>query len=138
MAERAGPGAPYGDGPPLAGIDRLVEHTAAELRRMLDVKQVVGEPLTFGGTTVVPLVSVGFGFGAGGGGGGGDEGSGGGGGGGGAGGVKPVAVLILDEAGVRLAPIPGKPSALGKLGEALADAIQKRRGKAPDAEAGER
>ena len=129
MAEREKPAASAAapirapEGPPLTGVDRLVQGTVAEIDRMLDARQVVGEPLTFGATTVVPLVSVGFGFGAGGGG-----GTGGGGGGGGGGGVKPIAVLIVDASGVRLEPIPENPSALGRLGAALADAFERRRG----------
>src|SRR3990172_547391 len=87
------------EGPPLAGIDALVTGTVAELDRLLDTKQVVGEPMTFGGTTLIPLVSLGFGFGAGGGGGAGDQGRGGGGGGAGGGGGKPVAVIVVDAGG---------------------------------------
>ena len=121
------------EGPPLAGVDALVTGTVAELDRLLDTKQVVGEPMTFGGTTLIPLVSLGFGFGAGGGGGAGDEGRGGGGGGGGGGGVKPVAVIVVDASGVRIERIPAEPSSLAKLGAALADAIQ-RRGDDRDAE----
>ena len=60
--------------------------TLGELERMLDAKNVVGEPMEIGGATVIPLVNMGFGFGAGAGGGGGrsnngEQGEGGGGGG---------------------------------------------------------
>ena len=119
------------EGPPLAGVDGLVSGTVAELDRLLDTKQVVGEPMTFGDTTVIPLLTVGFGFGAGGGGGTGQEGRGGGGGGAGGGGIKPIAVIVVDASGVRIERIPGEPSSLAKLGAALADAIE-RRGKGRD------
>ena len=62
-----------GDARALDGIDQLVRDTVSELNRVLETKQVVGEPMTFGNTTIIPLVSVGFGFGAGGGGGGGNS-----------------------------------------------------------------
>lgn len=109
----------------------LVQGTVDELHRMIDSKHVVGEPMTFGTTTIVPLVSVGFAFGAGGGGGGGTSpegqgGEGGGGGGGGGGGVKPIAVLIIEDGAVRLERIPEEPSGLDKLGVAIAGALERR------------
>jgi uncharacterized spore protein YtfJ len=113
---------------PLEGVDRLVKDTVSELSRMLDTSQVVGEPLEVGSSTVIPLVSLGFAFGAGGGGGSGEKGEqGGGGGGGGGGGVKPVGVIIVDEGGVRLARIPDKPSGLERLGDAIAQVVDKRK-----------
>lgn len=113
------------DIPPLAGVESLVQGTVSELSRMLDTKQVIGEPMTFGNTTVIPLMTVGFGFGAGGGGGDGPEGRGGGGGGGGGGGTKPVGLIIIDEAGVRLEPLPEVSRGLGKLSAAIAEAINR-------------
>lgn len=112
----------------------LIRGTVEELGRMLDAKHVISEPMTFGQTTVVPLVSVGFAFGAGGGGGsgtspegkGGQNGEGGGGGGGAGGGVKPIAVLIIQEGSVRLERIPDAPSGLDKLGAAVAHALERR------------
>jgi uncharacterized spore protein YtfJ len=113
---------------PLEGVDRLVKDTVSELSRMLDTSQVVGEPLEIGSSTVIPLVSLGFAFGAGGGGGASGKGEqGGGGGGGGGGGVKPVGVIIVDEGGVRLARIPDKPSGLERLGDAIAQVVDKRK-----------
>ena len=90
-----------------------------------------GEPMTFEGTTVVPLVSLGFGFGAGAGGGGGrdakgDRGEGGGGGAGGGGGVKPLAVVIIENGSARLEPSPEPPSGFDKLGTAIAGALDRR------------
>lgn len=113
----------------LDSVDRMITGTVSELSRMLDTKQVVGEPMTIGNSTVIPLVSLGFGFGAGGGGGGtaktGEQGSGGGGGGGG--GIKPVGVIIIDEDGVRLARVPDKPSGLDRLGDAITNAVERRK-----------
>jgi uncharacterized spore protein YtfJ len=109
----------------------LLKETVAELSRVLDPKQVIGEPMAFGNVTVIPLVSVGFGFGAGGGGGGGNDAKGdageGGGGGGAAGvGIKPIAVIIVDENGARLEPIPERPSGFEKLGTAIANTLETR------------
>jgi uncharacterized spore protein YtfJ len=115
----------------------LIRGIMGELETMLDAKHVVSEPITLEGTTIVPLVSVGFGFGAGSGGGGGrdkdgDTGEGGGGGGGGGGGVKPVAVLVIQDGNVRLEPIPEPASGLGRLGNAIADTLDRRSQKTDD------
>lgn len=124
---RGGVGTPVGSPDPAT----LLKETVAELGRVLDPKQVIGEPMQFGNVTVIPLVSVGFGFGAGGGGGEGNDPKGqagqGGGGGGGAGvGIKPIAVIIVDQNGARLEPIPERPSGFEKLGSAIANALETR------------
>ena len=48
-------------------IEKLFDKAVAEIERMLNTKTVVGEPITIEGTTLIPLVNVGFGFGVGGG-----------------------------------------------------------------------
>ena len=100
-------------------IEKLFDKAVAEIERMLNTKTVVGEPIIIEGTTLIPLVNVGFGVG----GGEGTEpqkGSGKGGGTGGGGGVKPVAVLIINEEGVRLEPIKsGTTSVLEKVAETI-------------------
>ena len=105
----------------MKNVENLFNTTITEIERMLNTKTVVGEPITVEGNTMIPLVSVGFGFGAGGG-----EGtesgkcSGTGGGTGGGGGVKPVAVIIINQDGVRVEPIKsGASSALEKLAETV-------------------
>jgi uncharacterized spore protein YtfJ len=115
----------------------LIRGTVGELKQMLDAKHVIGEPMQFGGATVVPLVNVGFGFGAGSGGGGGkspggEQGEGGGGGGGGGGGVKPVAVLVIQDGRVTLEPIPEAPSGIDRLGGAIANVLDRRGGDSKD------
>jgi uncharacterized spore protein YtfJ len=113
----------------IQGASNMISGVMREIEGALDTKHVVGEPLTFGTTTVVPLFSYGFGFGAGAGGGGGtqqDGQAGQGGGGGGGGGVKPVAVLIISDDGVRLEPIPEPTSGLERVGEAIAGALKRR------------
>ena len=105
----------------------LVKTTMEEMKEMLSAERVVGEPIVVGGNTIIPLVSVGFGFGGGGG-----TGKGGkseketgedrGGGTGGGGGVKPVAVIIVSEEGVRVEAIKG---AVSSLAESVSDLVGK-------------
>ena len=90
----------------------LVKTSMEEIRGLLSAETVVGEPIIVGGNTIIPLVSVGFGFGGGGGTGKGgrsekDTGEGKGGGTGGGGGIKPVALIIVNEEGVRVEAIKG-------------------------------
>ncbi len=111
----------------LEDVERLLKTSADELEKMLSSKTVMGEPLTIGEVTVVPLRSAGFWFGACGlVGKGGEvskaEGEGSGGGTGGAGGVKPVAVLIIDKNGVRVEPMKGS---LAQMAEQVKEALPK-------------
>jgi len=111
----------------LTDVEKLLRTTADELEKMLSSKSVMGEPITIGDTTIVPLRSAGFWFGtAGGGGKGGEkthgEGEGQAAGTGGAGGVKPVAVLIIDKSGVRIEPMKGS---MAQLAEQLTAAVPK-------------
>lgn len=102
-------------------LDDLLAATAKELEQILSTKTVVGAPIQLNGSTVVPLVSVGFGLGVGG---------------GnqpkqaagdakalaGAGGMKPIAVIIADANGVRVESIHG---ATGSVLEKVADTVGK-------------
>jgi uncharacterized spore protein YtfJ len=110
-------------------IERLVTSTLGEIEKVLGSKTVVGEPITVGDSTLIPLISVGFGFGGGAGTGKGEtkqkaEGTGGGGGAGG--GVKPIAVIIVDKNGARIEPIKGgMASAFEKIGETVPEMMAK-------------
>jgi uncharacterized spore protein YtfJ len=91
-------------------VTNLVQTTLAQIEKLLSTKAVVGEPVTLEGKTFVPLIAVGFAFGAGGGAGKGEgkeKGEGGIAGTAGGGGVKPVAVIVADEKGVRVEAIRG-------------------------------
>ncbi len=79
----------------LADILRTITE---EMQKALSAKTAVGDPVTVEGKTIIPLMSVGIGFGAGSYHGKEDNP----GGGGGALGMKPVAVIIIDEQGVRV------------------------------------
>ena len=48
-------------------VENLVKTTLGEIEKVLSTRTVVGEPITIQGTTLIPLISIGFGFGAGGG-----------------------------------------------------------------------
>jgi uncharacterized spore protein YtfJ len=115
-------------------IENLFDKAVNEIERMLNTKTVVGEPITVGGNTLIPLVSVGFGFG--GGGGQGTEpqkGSGHGGGAGGGGGVKPVALVIINADGVRVEAIKsGTASVLEKVAETIGKTATAKGGKKAD------
>lgn len=110
----------------MINVDDLLKTSMGEIERLLNTKTVVGEPITSGDATIIPLVSVGFGFGAGGGSGtltSGEAGEGSGMGTGGGGGVKPVAVIIIDKDGVRLESIKGGATAvMDKVVEAVGKA----------------
>ena len=90
-------------------LPNMMESTIAKIREMVDVNSVIGDPITAGGVTIIPIskVSVGFGGGGsdyvsrnlnkqeipfGGGAGGGIK-------------VTPVAFLIIKEGSVRMLPV---------------------------------
>jgi uncharacterized spore protein YtfJ len=102
-------------------VNRVFETTLQELERMLSSKSVVGEPIKVDGATVVPLLSVGVGFGAGGGEAQNAKAPGQGMGAGGGGGVKPVAVLVFDENGVRVESIKAAASVIAKIAESATE-----------------
>jgi len=114
-------------------VQSLVTTTLGEIEKVLGSKTVVGEPITIGDTTLIPLISVGFGFGGGGGTGKGEGkqqtetfGEGLGGGGGAGGGVKPIAVVVVDKDGARIEPIKGgMATAIEKLGETVPEMMSR-------------
>jgi uncharacterized spore protein YtfJ len=107
----------------MPNIENLFDKAVGEIERILNTKTAVGEPIEVAGNTIIPLVSVGFGFGVGEGKGTDPKkGSGHGGGTGGGGGVKPVALLIINDAGVRVEPIK---STAATLVETVAETIGK-------------
>jgi uncharacterized spore protein YtfJ len=112
----------------MAEVESVVRTTLEEIEKVLSTKTVVGEPITFEGNTLIPLISIGFGFGAGAGTGKGDKqkGEGAGAGAGGGAWVKPVAVIIIGKEGVRIEPIMGSmATAIERIGEALEKFMEK-------------
>jgi uncharacterized spore protein YtfJ len=110
-------------------VEKLVKTTLGEIEKVLDSKTVVGEPIVIEGTTLIPLMSVGFGFAAGGGSGKGETKEateGGGSGSGGGAGVRPIAIIVIDKDGVRIEPIKGgMATAIEKLSETRPDIAAK-------------
>jgi uncharacterized spore protein YtfJ len=88
-------------------LEGLVTTTLGEIEKVLGSKTVVGDPITIEGTTIIPLISVGFGFG------------------GAGGGVRPIAIIIIDKDGARIEPIKGGlASALEKLGGTVPEIME--------------
>jgi uncharacterized spore protein YtfJ len=88
----------------MENVERLLKGTVEELDRLLNAKNVLGDPIEKGSATVIPIVSYGFGFGAGGS----ANGKAGDGSGTGAGGgIKPLGAIILDEQGARVESVQG-------------------------------
>ena len=105
-------------------VENMIKTTLSQIEKVLNNKTVVGEPITVGDTTLIPLLSLGFGFGVGGSGKSDDVKQGGGTAGGG--GMRPVAIIIVNKAGVRIEPIKsGVAAAIEKLGEKMPDMVDK-------------
>ncbi len=112
----------------MAEVEELVKATLGEIERILSTKTVVGEPMTVGGNTISPLVSIGFAFG--GGVGQKDSGSGAGGG----GGVRPVGVVVVSEDGVKVEPIRGRMAGVVEaVSEGIGQIAERRRDRKKEA-----
>ena len=111
-------------------VEKLLKGTVDELDRLLNAKNVLGDPIERDGATVIPIVSYGFGFGAGGNVGG-KAGSGAGTGGGG--GIKPLGAIIFDAEGARVEAVKG---ALTNVAEVIGDTAAQVMKKSTKAEGG--
>ncbi len=110
-------------------VERLLKGTVEELERMLNAKNVLGDPIERDGATIIPIVSFGFAFGAGGGTGRKSDGKGGGTGGGG--GIKPLGAIIIDDKGARVEAIKGAMTNMASvLGEAASRVMSRESGEA--------
>lgn len=104
-------------------IEKLLKGTVEELDRLLNAKNVLGDPIERSGATVIPIVSYGFGFGAGGGD---NEKSGPAGGAGAGGGIQPIGAIIFDSEGARVEAVKGPISNVAEiLSETASKAIDK-------------
>jgi uncharacterized spore protein YtfJ len=114
----------------MENLEKILKATLGEIEKILSTRGVVGEPITIGDNTIIPLSSIGFGFGAGAGGGKEAEKaacSGEGSGSGGGGGIKPVAVVIINADGVRVEPLKRTTTdVIDKVGEIVIKAVEKR------------
>ncbi len=96
-------------------MEKMIQAALGQLEGVLDGRNVVGQPLTVGEYTIVPLISIGFGFGVGTGTGKSEEfikGEGTGGASAGGGGVKPVAVVVIGPQGAKVEPLKGATASL--------------------------
>ncbi len=104
-------------------VEELLKTVSEEIARMISTKTVIGEQITVGDRTMIPVVKVSFGFGSGGGEGKGNgEGAGSGGGGGAC--VEPIAFLVVSTEGVQLVNIKGK-GVISQLVDALPEIMEK-------------
>ena len=96
-------------------VEKLIQAALREIETTLNVRHVVGEPVTIGEHTIVPLISIGFGFGVGSGTGKAEEimkGEGAAGASMGAGGMKPIGVVVIGPEGARVEPLKGASASL--------------------------
>ncbi|MDA0337654.1 MAG: spore germination protein GerW family protein [bacterium] len=102
-------------------VDALIERVLGELNKIVQTRTVVGEPLTAGSVTLIPVSKISLGFAAGGG----TEGSGRSGTGGGAT-VEPIGFVVIDGKGkVQVITMKEKEISWGQLVELVPDAVSK-------------
>ncbi|NNE81465.1 MAG: sporulation protein YtfJ [Silicimonas sp.] len=107
----------------MENVESLLKGTVEELDRLLNAKNVLGDPIEKGPATVIPIVSYGFGFGAGGGG---SAKNGDGAGTGAGGGIKPLGAIIIDGEGARVESVQGAMTTFAEvLGQTAGKAIEK-------------
>ena len=114
----------------MEGPADIIRAITDEMQKSLSAKTIVGDPFTIEGKTIIPLVSIGMGFGAASDVGKSQEGLAKGGGGGGLG-IKPVAVIVIDQQGVKVERLKESKHSLAEhLGDAMhkfVEAITKRK-----------
>ncbi len=107
----------------MENVERLLKGTVEELDRLLNARNVLGDPIEKGNSTVIPIVSYGFGFGAGGGG---EAQTGEGAGTGAGGGIKPIGAIIIDDDGARVESVQGAMTTFAEvIGATAKKAIEK-------------
>lgn len=107
----------------MENVERLLKGTVEELDRLLNAKNVLGDPIEKENATVIPIVSYGFGFGAGGGA---NGKTGDGAGTGAGGGIRPLGAIIIDSDGARVESVQGAMTTFAEvLGQTAGKAIDK-------------
>lgn len=104
-------------------VMEVISGIVGELKQIASADSIIGDPVTIGNRTVVPIVKVSVGFGAGGGEGEQKAGTGYGAGGGGGCIVEPAAFIIMDESGISL--LPAKPGKIDSIVEAIPGVVKK-------------
>ncbi len=106
-------------------VNENLETLFNHLQKFLSTETVIGEPISVGETTLIPIITVTFGCGGGGGGGTDDKGIGGTGTGVGVGArITPDAILVIKNGEVNMLPIKGK-FGLDKLVEMVPEIVKK-------------
>ncbi|MEW6183533.1 MAG: spore germination protein GerW family protein [Bacillota bacterium] len=110
-----------------------VETIVTQLEKLITTRTIVGEPITSGNATILPIVSTSFGFGTGSGeGGDASKGSGKGDGGGVGAAVRPTALVIMQEGDIKVYSL-AKKGTLEKLTELIPEVMAKfRKDNAPE------
>lgn len=84
-------------------VVEVLKGVVGELKEIAKSQTIIGDPITVGDKTVIPVIKISVGFGAGGGQGETDKiGTGFGGGGGGGAKIEPAAFIIMDDKGIKL------------------------------------
>ena len=104
----------------MENVERLLKGTVEELDRLLNARNVLGDPIEKGNATVIPIVSYGFGFGAGGGV---NTKTGDGAGTGAGGGIKPLGAIIIDDDGARVESVQGVMTTFAEVLGSTADKV---------------
>lgn len=104
-------------------VEDLIKTMMQEFRQITKAETVVGEPITAGGTVVVPVSKVSLGFGAGGGGS--DKADGSGSGTAGGASVEPVAFVVIKDGKAQILPIAEKEGSLKGLLDMAPDILKK-------------
>ena len=103
----------------------MVDNLVTEVRGIIEKRSILGEAVTVGEVTIIPVASYGFGFGGGAGSGtdpaSKEQGSGGGAGAGG--GIKPVALIVIDKDGARVEQVQTGKASLAETIAATAERI---------------
>lgn len=106
-------------------VEEILKTVTDEISAMISTKTVIGEHITVGKRTVIPVTKVSFGFGSGGGEGKRKESEEGTGAGGGAGAViEPIAFLVVSDEDVKLLTIKGK-GVISQLTEMIPEMMEK-------------
>lgn len=104
--------------------DKILDTVLTTLDKHLTTKSVIGEPLTVGDVTMIPVMDLMFGYGGGAGEGKDEKDSGGGGGGGAGARLAPKALVVIKNGEVQVLPF-SKGSAVEKIVEAIPAIMEK-------------
>ena len=103
-------------------LESIIKTVLQEFREIAKTETVVGKPIAFEDTVIVPVSKISFGFGAGGGKGNKEDG---GAGTGGGGSVEPVAFIVIHKGKAQIMPLKESEMSIGKLIGMAPDVLKK-------------